>query len=83
MALFLGNIQALMHLPVIIWRGTIGIKAFGDIVELEGLIRDQMKKNLIQPNWVDDLQFRFVPTEPKNVDSFLGAAEIARKMISR
>jgi predicted NBD/HSP70 family sugar kinase len=78
--IFLANIQTLLHLPAIVWKGTLGLKAFSDIPQLEGLIRLEMKKRIINPAWVDDLKFYFLDC-PKDHEAYIGAAKIALNLL--
>ena len=78
--IFLANIQTLLHLPAIIWKGTLGLRAFKDVPQLEGLIRLEMKKRIINPAWVDDLNFHFL-TCPKDHEAYIGAAKIALNLL--
>ena len=81
LALFLANIQSLFRVPAIIWKGSLAKKSFKEVPDLERLVRQEMKKIIINPAWVDDLKFYFSPDDPKNLDSFLGAAFIASKKL--
>jgi predicted NBD/HSP70 family sugar kinase len=60
MGMFLGNIQSLLHLPLIVWKGTFALNA---MASLERLIRQEMKAMLIDPSWADrkNLAFRISP----------------------
>jgi len=79
--IFLANIQTLLHLPAIVWKGTLGLRAFRDIPQLEGLIRQEMKTKIINPAWVDDLNFYFLQCQ-KDHEAYIGAAKIALDLLS-
>lgn len=72
MGLFLANLQTVLHVPLIVWKGTVAENA---LWFLGPLIRSVMMKHLIDPSWAseDNLRFRLTPG-PDNKDSLIGAA---------
>lgn len=60
MGIFLANIQSLLHVPTVVWKGTFGLNAWAS---LEPLVREEMKVHLIDPSWADEgeLAFRISP----------------------
>lgn len=60
MGIFLANVQSLLHLPLIVWKGTFALNAWPS---LEPLVRQEMKARLIDPSWADEknLAFRMSP----------------------
>lgn len=82
MATFLANIQMLLHLPAIVWKGTLGLRSFRDVLDLEAAIRQEMKERIINPAWVDDLKFYMMDC-PKDHEAYIGAAKIALNLIKQ
>jgi len=80
MGIFLANIQALLRLPAIVWKGKLGLRSFKDVPQLESMVREEMKKRIINPAWVDELKFYFLEC-PKDHDAYIGAAEVARNLL--
>lgn len=82
MGIFLANIQTLLHLPLIVWKGTFAKKAF-ELPDLELRIRTEMKQVMIDPTWAkeDNLRFMFSP-DPTH-DSLIGAAACLKKQLQR
>jgi predicted NBD/HSP70 family sugar kinase len=72
MGIFLANIQTLLYLPLIVWKGTFAIKTLSN---LEPYIRETMRNCLIDPDLAQEsnLRFEFTPG-PNNKDSLIGAA---------
>jgi predicted NBD/HSP70 family sugar kinase len=65
MGMFLANVQSLLNLPLIVWKGTFALNALKD---LEPLMREEMKGVLIDPTWADkkNLAFKISPgADPK------------------
>jgi predicted NBD/HSP70 family sugar kinase len=81
MAQFLASVQTILHLPAIVWKGTLGLRSFKEIDGLELAIRQEMKARIINPSWVDDLKFYFLSC-PQDYDAFIGAAQIAHNLLS-
>lgn len=81
-AMFLTNIQTIFHLPAVVWKGKFGRRAFEEIPHFEEMVREEAKKMIINPQWIDDMAFFISPEPPKDRDSFVGAAQIALKLIS-
>ncbi len=75
MGIFLGNIQSLLNLPLIVWKGTFASQAIWQL-GLEDEIRSVMKEVLIDPSWAekDHLRFEFTPGK-NNKDALIGAAK--------
>jgi predicted NBD/HSP70 family sugar kinase len=78
MGIFLANIQTLLHLPLIVWKGTFALNA---LRSLEPIIRSKMQKVLIDPSWAyeENLSFLITPV-PDDRDAMIGAAKAFRKM---
>lgn len=80
MARFLSNLQTLLYLPAVVWKGGM---AFGRMRRLEPEIRTRMREMLINPAWEKHMQFFGVwevPNVQKDQDSLLGAAAILEKI---
>jgi predicted NBD/HSP70 family sugar kinase len=77
MARFLANVQSLLHLPAIVWKGMLGKQVLSRI---EYSIRMNMRKMLINPDWENDMKSYYVwgLGKCKDADSLIGAAEISR-----
>jgi predicted NBD/HSP70 family sugar kinase len=75
MGIFLGNIQSLLGLPLIVWKGTFASQAIWEL-GLEDEIRSAMKDILIDSSWAekDHLRFEFTPGE-NNKDALIGATK--------
>jgi len=74
MGIFLANIQTLLYLPLIVWKGRFAEKAFWKVTPL---IRQTMMDNLIEPSWAQEDKLRFLPTlGPDDKDGLIGAAQI-------
>ena len=78
MGIFLANIQTLLHLPLIVWKGTFASKALA-LRPLEAIIRSKMQEVLIDPSRADEdnLRFQFTPA-PDDKDALIGAAQAFR-----
>ena len=77
MGIFLANIQSLLNLPLIIWKGSFARGAFRkDGPNIEPVVRKAMQEILIDPTWAseDHLDFQLITCE-NNEDAFIGAAE--------
>lgn len=72
MAIFLANIQTLLHLPLIVWKGTFALKT---LKALEPIIRSKMQEVLIDPSWADESNLRFDFSVTDDKDSLIGAAQ--------
>jgi len=75
MGIFLANIQTLLHLPLIVWKGTFAFKALKALKPLESIIRSKMQEVLIDPSWADEDNLRFDFSLPDNKDALIGAAQ--------
>ena len=96
MGIFLANIQSLLHLPLIVWKGTVAEKVLclnpktpeehdkaEKFLETEQKVREIIKTRLIDPTWADKDELLLVETPgPGNRDAFIGAVE-AFKAISQ
>ena len=80
MAVFLANIQTMMRLPAIVWKGSVAQNAFENIPTLEADIRSEMRARMFNHEWVDEMKFHFL-TCPKDHDAYIGAAKIAHRLI--
>lgn len=78
MSLYLANLQSLLHLPAVVWKGSCA-KAF--LADENGVrrLRNFAKQHCVNPAWVNELQFLFSPEPPVDKDSFIGAAALAQK----
>ncbi len=74
MGIFLTTIQALFRLPLVVWKGKF---AFNALPLISDMIRNYMKKKLINPLWETEIRFIFSP-EPEK-DSLIGAAALFRQ----
>lgn len=79
MATFLANIQSTFCLPAIVWKGNFAQQMDRAVF---AKIKLRMMTKIINPTWVERLEFWFSPQDPKDKDSFLGAAAIAKKVLS-
>jgi len=77
MASFLVNIQSILRLPAIVWKGTF---ASNVLPRIEKDIREKMRRKLINPSWEEEMKFFFSP-EPET-DSLIGAAVAFVKQLS-
>ena len=83
MGIFLANIQSLLNLPLIVWKGTVAREVLWGRLGLEPEVREVMREYLIDPTWADQDNLRLVETPgPGDRDAFIGAAE-AFKAISK
>ena len=83
MGIFLANIQSLLNLPLIAWKGTVAREVLWGKLQLASDVRAVMKEYLIDPTWADEVKLRLVETPGTgDRDAFVGAAE-AFKAISR
>ncbi len=73
MGLFLANIQNLLCLPLIVWKGTVALKS---LPLIEDDIRAVMRKYLIDPSWADKERLRFLMSPELEHDGMIGAAVI-------
>ena len=78
MGIFLANIQTLLNLPLIIWKGTFAFRVFEK--GMEEIIRSQMKECLIDPSWADKNNLRFEFSTPNNEDALIGAARAFKNL---
>lgn len=75
MGIFLANIQSLLNLPLIAWKGTVAREVLWGRLKLEPEVRAVMKEYLIDPGWADQDNLRLVETPgPGDRDAFIGAA---------
>lgn len=83
MGIFLANIQSLLNLPLIVWKGTVAREVLWGRLGLEPEVREVMREYLIDPTWADQDNLRLVETPGLgDRDAFIGAAE-AFKAISK
>jgi len=83
MGIFLANIQSLLNLPLIVWKGTVAREVLWGKLKLESEVRAVMKEYLIDPSWADKKNLSLVETPgPGDRDAFIGAAA-AFKAISK
>lgn len=83
MGIFLANIQSLLNLPLIVWKGTVAREVLWGRLKLEPDVRAVMREYLIDPSWADEENLRLVETPGQgDRDAFIGAAA-AFKAISR
>ena len=95
MGIFLANIQTLLNLPLIVWKGTVAQKILclnpkteeerikAKKLQAEQKIRQIMMTRLIGPGWADGDNLRLVETPGLgDRDAFIGAAA-AFKAISK
>lgn len=83
MGIFLANIQSLLNLPLIVWKGTVAREVLWGRIQLASAVRSVMKGYLIDPTWADEDKLRLVETPGTgDRDAFIGAAE-AFKAISQ
>jgi predicted NBD/HSP70 family sugar kinase len=83
MGIFLANIQSLLNLPLIAWKGTVAREVLWGELQLASEVREVMKEYLIDPTWADEDNLMLVETPGKgDRDAFIGAAE-AFKVISQ
>jgi len=83
MGIFLANIQSLLNLPLIVWKGTVAHEVLWGELQLASEVRAVMKEYLIDPTWADEDKLRLVETPGTgDRDAFIGAAE-AFKAISQ
>jgi len=78
MGIFLANIQTLLKLPLIIWKGTFALRVFEK--GIEPIIRSQMQSSLIDPTWADESNLRFEFSPPNNEDALIGAAQAFKSL---
>ncbi len=79
MATFLAILLSCVRVEAMIFKGKFALRLDRTVF---AMIKRRMRDNIIDPSWVDGLEFLFSPQEPKDLDSFLGAAQIAREMFS-
>jgi len=83
MGIFLANIQSLLNLPLIAWKGTVAREVLWGELQLASEVRAVMKEYLIDPSWADEDKLCLVETPGTgDRDAFIGAAE-AFKAISK
>lgn len=83
MGSFLANLQTLLHLPAVVWKGSFAQKAL-PLPGIEEAIRCAMHCRLMNPSWEKDVAFYLVPKPPvaiEDSESLLGAAKIAEIML--
>lgn len=76
MGIFLANIQTVLRLPLIVWKGTVAINA---LPLLENHIRTNMQRFLIDPVWAEKLALAFEFSPDLYHDSLIGAASCYEK----
>lgn len=78
MGIFLTNIQTLLCLPLIVFKGKFAEKA---IWKITPQIRQIMMENLIEPSWAQEDKLRFLPTPGlDDKDALIGAAQIFKEL---
>lgn len=77
MGIFLANIQTLLCLPLVVWKGTFAKAA---LKRVEPVIRTKMRRVLIDPSWEGKMKFEFSP-EPADQDSLIGAAKALESLV--
>lgn len=73
MGIFLANIQSVLHLPLIAWKGSVALHA---LKLIEYRIRRSMELHIIDPTWTDKDNLRFVLSPKPEFDSLIGAAAL-------
>ncbi len=73
MGIFLANIQSVLHLPLIVWKGSVALYA---LKLIEHRIRHYMKLHIIDPSWAEKRNLRFVLSPEPEFDSLIGAAAL-------
>lgn len=71
---YLATLQNILHLPLVIWKGTFALKA---LPLIEQQIRRYMRERLMNPNWEKEMKFVLSPAP--NEDSLIGAAALFQK----
>ncbi|MCX6724088.1 MAG: ROK family protein [Candidatus Staskawiczbacteria bacterium] len=71
MGLYLATIQTLLHLPLVVWKGTFAARS---LPTMEHEIRCHMRRHLMNPDWEKDMKFIMSPDPEK--DSLIGAAAL-------
>ncbi len=79
MGWYLAQLQNILHLPAIIWKGTFAQKALF-LKGIEADIRKAMRERLMNPNWEQDVSFYLLPVE-NDEESSLGAAKLAEQLL--
>jgi predicted NBD/HSP70 family sugar kinase len=77
MGLFLANVQSLLQVPLIVWKGTFAIKA---LKNLEPSIRECMEEHLISPEWASPEALRFMISPDPQKDALIGGAAAFRAL---
>jgi len=84
MGIFLANIQSLLNLPLIVWKGTVAREVLWGRIQLASAIQSVMKGYLIDPTWADEDKLRLVETPGTgDRDAFIGAAEAFKSISQR
>lgn len=73
MGIFLANLQSLLHLPLIVWKGTVARQVLKQ-TRVKDHLRLQMQKHLIDPSWASEENLRFLLSPDPENDSLIGAA---------
>ena len=71
MGLFLSNIQNLLCVPLIVWRGKVAIES---LKFLEDDIRKTMEKHVFNSEWADKKYLRFQISPDPQLDCMIGSA---------
>jgi predicted NBD/HSP70 family sugar kinase len=72
MGIFLANIQSLLHLPLVVWKGTFGLEV---MKRLEPAIRKAMDAVAVDSSWVSRRALRFLASPAPKDDQLVGAAK--------
>jgi predicted NBD/HSP70 family sugar kinase len=80
MGLFLANIQNLLCLPLIVWKGTVALKS---LPLVEDDIRRVMAQYVIEPSWADKEHVRFLMSPELEHDGMIGAAAVFKQLQKR
>lgn len=76
MGIFLANIQTLLNLPLIVWKGAVAHAVLWGKLDLLLEVRAAMRKHLIDPSWAQEDKLRLIKTPGvRDRDAFIGAAE--------
>lgn len=78
MGIFLANIQSLLCLPAIVWKGGTGTKM---LKLLEKPIRKYMQKYMISPRWASEKNLKFIICPDPENDALIGAAKCLEKAL--
>ncbi len=77
MGKFLANIQNLLCLPLLVWRGTFAVHA---LPHIETTIREAMSQYVINPAWAQKEYVQFQMSPDATFDAMIGAAVCFQKL---